>query len=241
MGAELELLLDKTRRKQRRQEDQLLAQAKDLLQRNLFSEQNVLKNLREYSRTFDIMDSQDCAPQFVYTPEEIKNVAICYRLKFLDSASFKYDFPYEAILKIEELNRRYGRDLKLFKVLAHPAAFGKTYSKEACSLFVKTSEGNYFLIHSWGKALKRSRVVRYCHLRDFETMAAFIFLLSLVVTLLLPTELITLDSKATYWSGYRGGTFFHLLLFFTGFTVYAVMAFGVHLSSTAWDRLRPYN
>jgi hypothetical protein len=241
MGAEIERLLERTRKKQRRAEDQLVAQANDLLQQNLFSEQNVLKNLREYSRSFDMMDREDCPEKLVYTFNEIKDLAIRYRLKFLDSAAFKNDFPFEAILKIKDLNSLYRRDLKAFKVLAHPAAFGKVDTTEACSLFVKTSDGNFLLIHSWGKSLSRLRPLRYWPLRTFETIAGFVFLLTLFVTLILPTELITLDSEATYWSGYRGGTLFHLLFFFTGFTVYLTMAFGIRLSTTVWDRLRPFD
>jgi hypothetical protein len=241
MKTGIQFLLEETRRKQRRQEEQLLAEAKDVLQRSLFSEQHVLTNLREYSRSFDIMDRNDCPADRLYTADEIRSVAIRYRLKFLDSAAFKYDFPFEAILKIQDLNRLYRRDLKVFKVLAHPEAFTGDAVGQACSLFVGVSDGSFMLIHSWGKSLSRLRALRYWHLRTFENMAAFIFLLSMVVTLLLPTALITLDHQATYWSGYRGGTFFHLLFFFTGFTVYLLMAFGIRLSATIWDRLKPFD
>lgn len=239
MNAEIESLLQRTRKKQRRQEEQLVAQAKDLLQRNLFSEEHVLKNLREYSRSFDNMDRDDCHPDLLYTPEEIKDVAVRFRLKFLDSATFKFDFPSEAIIKITELNRQHRKDLKAFKILAHPTAFSSDYKNESCTLFVKTSDENYFLIHSWGQPISQFRRIRFWPVRTFENIAAFVFLLSIVVTLALPTEWITLDSEATYWSGYRGGTLFHLLFFFTGFTVYLTMAFGIRLSTTVWDRQRP--
>jgi hypothetical protein len=58
-----------------------------------------------------------------------------------------------------------------------------------------------------------------------------------MLALILPTEWITLDINATYWSGYRLGTFFHLLIFNTGFGVFSWMAFTKGFSKSVWDHV----
>src|SRR5262249_7153047 len=43
----------------------------------------------------------------IFELQEIRTVCIRYRLRFLDSSLFKNDFPYEAILRIKEFERKY--------------------------------------------------------------------------------------------------------------------------------------
>ena len=50
-------------------------------------------------------------------------------------------------------------------------------------------------------------------LKNFENLFKTVLLYTLIVTLIIPTPLITLDSEATYWSGYRAAAFMHLLIF----------------------------
>lgn len=232
----IQQLLEQTKRLHRTHEEELLWQAKQILQDDLLSEAKVLNNLKYYHRSFEVMNDADCNSNLIFSLEEIKKVAISYRLCFVDSAELKTEVPYEAILKIKDLNTKFAKDLKAFKVLLPAECIKDATAPGSYSLFVKTSTENYFLIHSWGERVSSIRKLRYWHLRSFENLVAAIALFSLCVTLSLPTELITLDHEAQYWSGYRGGVFFHLCFFFSGFTAYFIIAFSISLSSNSWNR-----
>jgi hypothetical protein len=236
----IEEQLKKLRIKTRKQEDLLLSQAKQILDNDLFSEKKVLQNLKQYKQKYDVIDEEFVDSDLVFTPQEIKNISVIYRLKFLESKYYKLDFPYEAIVKVKELDKYHGKELKTFRVLACPPAFLEKDFQSERSLFVKTNHNNYYLVHRWGEPLKWYRKIKFLPFRTFESLALTLITFTLILTLVLPTELITLDSKATYWSGYRGGTFFHLLFFNFGFTAYFLFAFSVNLSSSVWNKLRDF-
>ena len=233
--------LGKIRQKTRQQEEVLLSEAKKILHKDLFAEKKILQNLKQYARSFEVIDEEDVDADLIYTAGEIKEVAVIYRLKFLESKYFNPEIPYEAILRIKHLDEKFSKELKIFKVLATPASFTANAKNQQCSLFVKTNYENYYLIHQWGEPLDWKRKLLYLPFRRFETLALFVMLFTLTLTLVLPTRLITLDAKATYWSGYRAAAFFHLLIFDFGVTVYFTFAFALNFSSSVWNKRKDFD
>ena len=187
------------------------------------------------------MDERDIKPQYIFSLEEIKNICIKYRLRFLDSQFYKDEFPYEAVLKIKDLNTDFKKDLKGFKILAQAEAFSKKEKDLPCLLFAPTFNGNFYLIHSWGKEYKWHRKPSLFPIRTFETLVLSVATLTLIIDLSLPVRLITLDQSAPYWCGYRIATFFHLFIFFCGFTTYAAFAFNKNFSKSNWNDTRGCN
>lgn len=216
--------------------DILLSEAKRILKKELYSENNILENLAGYNQSSEFADEEDTDSEQVFSLAEIKQICITYRLKFLDSKHFKADFPYEAILKIKGINSRHYKDLKNFQILAPAESFGKKIFQGDVLLFVKTNYDNYFLIHKWGTKTSWYRKLRYWHMQHFENLFVSIILATLLMTLCIPIRLITLDSHEGYWSGYRAAAFFHLLIFNMGVTVYTTFAFTKNFSSTIWNR-----
>jgi hypothetical protein len=228
----------KTRVKKRSHEDVLLDEVKTILSSDLLKENKILSNLKFYNKSFELLDESEIDASFVFSIEEIKNICIKYRLRFLDSQYYKDEFPYEAVLKIKDLNSDYKKDLKGFKILAQAEAFSKKEKDCPCLLFAPTINGNFYLIHSWGKEYKWHRKMTLFPIRTFETLILSIAVFTLIVDLSLPVELITLDRSAPYFCGYRIATYFHLLIFFTGFTAYATFAFNKNFSKSNWNETR---
>ena len=158
--------LTRFRNKTRKEEDRLISEANRILRGELFKERQILENLKQYNKTFERLDEEDIDDELVFTPEEIRQVAITYRLKFLESKVFKPEIPYEAILKIKDLNEKFHKDLKIFKILAPYECFIGKKSLDSL-IFARTNYGNYYLIHRWGKALKWGRKLKYLPLRNF--------------------------------------------------------------------------
>ena len=231
-NVDIEKQLSRLRSKTRTGEEQLISETKRILTNDLFAEKKILEHLKQYNKSHEVIDESDVDEILIYTKKEIKQIAVFYRLKFLESKFYKPEIPYEAILKIKSLNEKHRKDIKLFKVLAPNESFlDKNFYFDSI-LFAKTNYENYFLIHRWGKQLKWNRKIKYWPLRNFETLALTVIAFTLIVTLGLPTQLITLDSKATYWSGYRAAAFFFFFFFNFGVTVFITFSFAKNFSSS---------
>lgn len=233
--------LDKIKRQTRSGEEDVLIEAKRILSNDLFSEKKIIQNLRQYSNISELITEEEVSQHLIFSAKEIKLMAVNYRLKFLESKYYKTEIPYEAVLRIKALNTKHSKNLKEFKILSMADAFAGNAPQNGALLFAKTNHGNYYLIHSWGANMPWHHKLKFWPLRNVETMAASLILFTLMVTLALPTHLITLDSKATYWCGYRAGTFFHLLIFFTGFTAYFTITFAKNFSSTNWNKANDFD
>ncbi len=234
-GVNIVTELLKTRNKKRSKEDALIDEVKNILSSDLLKENKILGNLKFYNKSFELLDEVEINPAFVFSLQEIKNICIKHRLRFLDSQFYKDEFPYEAVLKIKDLNTSFKKDLKGFKILAQAQAFSKKEKECPCILFAPTINGNFYLIHSWGKDYKWYRKPLLFPLRTFETLILTLAVFTLIVDLSLPVELITLDRSAPYFCGYRIATYFHLLIFFSGFTAYATFAFNKNFSKSNWN------
>lgn len=222
-------------------EDEVIAEVHRILKTSIFKEKNILQNLKTYNKSFQLLNEEGLEEYLIFKPSEIKKTSIKLRLKFLDSQNYHFDVPYEAILKIKDLNRTQGKDLEGFKILGISESFRKKIPQTNFALFAPTVYGNYYLVHSWGEKMPWYKKAMAFPLRNFETLALTLMLLVLMVTMSLPTYLITLDRTATYWCGYRVATYFHLLIFFSGVTAYIMVGFNKRFSGQIWQQEREFD
>lgn len=222
-------------------EDHVLNEAYKILNRDLFHEKKILQNLKLYNRSFEMLDEEEVDDLDLFSVSTIKEIAIQYRLKFLDSQQYKKEIPYEAILKIKDLNARYRKDIKHFKILAPVENFRTNGKDESLILFAPTNHGNYYMIHQWGSDLKWHRKLSAWPMKRFETLFATVALISLILAVSLPTRLIWLPEHSDYWGTYRIGAFFHILIFNMGVTAYITFAFGKNFSSNTWNQVQDFH
>ena len=147
------------------------------------------------------------------------------------------DIPYEAVLKIKELNTTHRKDLKHFKIVSTADFFVRPNADAPAMLFVQTLFGNYYLVHTWGKSFNKWRSIKFFALRNFESLFTCLFLFTLAETLLMPNHLLTTDAKAGYFSLYRMACLFHLLILNAAFTVFGFFNTNLNFSESNWDTL----
>lgn len=222
-------------------EDEIIDEVNKILARSIYKEKNILKNLRSYNKTFEVLDEEDLDDALIFKPEELKEICIKFRLKFLDSQNYQFDVPYEAIAKINDLNKTQGKNLEGFKIMGVANSFRNPNNSSSFALFAPTLLGNYYLIYNWGNKLKWYKKLLAFPLRNFETLMVTVLLWTLLVTMSLPTVLITLDRTATYWCGYRIAVYFHLLIFFSGVTAYILVGFNKRFSGSVWQEEREFD
>lgn len=234
-----ELLRGKTKAKF--PEDEVIEEVNRILKNSIYKERNILQNLKTYNKSFQLLNEDGLDESLVCKPSEIRKICVKLRLKFLDSQNYHFDVPYEAILKIKELNHSQGKDLEGFKILGVAESFRKRLRQTNFALFAPTVHGNYYLIHAWGEKIPWYKKVMVFPLQNFETLALSLMVFVLVITMSLPTYLITLDRTATYWCGYRIATYFHLLIFFSGVAAYIMVGFNKRFSGQIWQQEREFD
>ena len=223
------------RHKNAHEGNHLIFEARRILKKDLFSDEKILQNLGAYNRSADVLDEEDLEKSRVFTLSEIKTLCTTYRLKFLDTNNYQPEFPFEAVMKVRGLNEAFRKNIKHLMLLGSNESFRKNSGKE-CVLFAKTNYDNYYLVHRWGTSFKWGRRLSSWPLRSFENLFFTVALITLVITIALPTTLISLDERIGYFSGFRIAAFFHLLIFNTGVTAYITFTFNKNFSSVIWDK-----
>jgi hypothetical protein len=216
-------------------EDQLLQEAKKVLIQSRLTEKNILDNLKFYKSSFEFLDEEEISAQKVFTSQQIRSIAIKLRLRFLPSQAFEGEIPYEAVLKIKDLNDTHRKDLKHFKILSTKRFFSDSTSSDQAMLFGKTLYGNYYHIHTWGNSFKQSRKTFSLPMRSFEYFAVVVLLFTLIECLLIPDRYLSTDARATYFSMYRAAAYFHLLILNLGLLIFLLFGFHANFSENNWD------
>ncbi|MBC7861438.1 MAG: hypothetical protein IAF38_00605 [Bacteroidia bacterium] len=227
--------LSRERKKIRGKEEVLIEEVNKILSDELFTEKNILKNLKTYNQTFDLLDEETLDKSKIYGLKEIKNICIRYKLRFLDSQVYKGEFPSEAIFSIKELSKEQRRTFRNFKILGPYESFKNKNNTSDPILFAETNYGNFYLIHHWDNKVKWYKKITAFPLRRIETLLSTICMVSMIFTVSLPNKLLVTSSQFSFWGLHRFACFFHLLIFFTGLTVYMLFAFNKNFSSSNWD------
>jgi len=229
---EISLLGEKKRTSK---EEQLLAEAKKVLIKNKLSDKNILDNLKFYKTSFEFLDDDELPAEKIFTQSQVKATCKKLHLRFLPSQAFEGEVPYEAVLKINELNNQYRKELKHFKILSTKEFFAEHNSKNQAMLFGQTLYGNYYHIHTWGEKLSAVRKLKYFILRNFESLVGVMLVFTLIECLVIPDRYLSTDPRATYFSMYRMASYFHLLILNSGLTIFLLFAFHLSFAENNWD------
>jgi hypothetical protein len=229
-------VLQNERKRIRSVDDDLMDDVKRILFTDQYSEKKILNNIQSYNKSYEILDEADLDQNRIFSLEEIKNIAIKYRLRFLDSQIYKGIIPSEALNEIKEVSQLQGKDLRAFKMLA-PISFFKLKEKTEADamIFTVTNLGNYYLLFKWAHPTKWHRNITSYPLRNFENMFALILISTLLITLSFPTSWIAMDKEAEYFSMYRIATFFHMLIFDSAIAAFVLFGFYSNFSVSQWN------
>ena len=126
----------------------------------------------------------------IFHLEDIKEMCVNYRLRFLESKYFKGDIPEEAVSKIRALEKQHQTSLKGFRIMA-PAKLLKLENADDPLLFSPIGNDYYYLIHKWGSDLHPFRKILMWPYKNFENLVFTIFIVSILLTMISPIGLFT--------------------------------------------------
>lgn len=223
-------------RNKRIPELELIETVREIFDQERAKEEKIMQALQEdldFSTNhfeFDLMESSR-----IFHYSDIEKICIHYRLRFLNTSLFKGDLPYEAIMKIKELEKQHNISLKGFKIVA-PASLLKLENADDPLLFVPVSNDYYYLIHTWGRDLHPLRKLLMWPFRYLENFMLTLLVLSVALTALVPIGMFSKEPTTTE---------FFMLLFFmfkwvTGLALFYGFKNGKNFSSAIW-RSKYYN
>ncbi|MDP5062455.1 MAG: hypothetical protein NWP64_11105 [Maribacter sp.] len=190
-------------------------------------EQNVTTSKGELNNHFNIdkLDSSN-----IYHIEEIKQICIDYRLRFLDTKFFKGPIPSEALSKIKAIEKVHNLEIKGFKIIA-PSKLFKLEDKDDPLLFAPIGNGYHYLIHQWGNDLHPLRKLLMWPFKNIVNLAILVLAISFAVTLMIPEGLFSKsNSNAQFWI-----LFFFMFKCIASVVIFYGFALGKNINPAIWN------
>ncbi|MFS4468196.1 hypothetical protein [Maribacter sp. 2210JD10-5] len=223
--------LDLERSKNKNLESETLAQVFKILEKDEFHRARIgneilaSKEMPENDFIFDLLDSSK-----IFHINDIKNICIDYRLRFLNSKYFKGEIPTEVISKIKSLEKSHNTQLKGFKIIA-PSKLFKLEDKDDPLLFAPIGNGYFYLIHQWGNDLHPLRKILMWPFKNVVNLGLVVLLISFLLTLLVPEGLFSKSSSATeFWIIY-----FFMFKCLASVVIFYGFALGKNFNPAIWN------
>ena len=218
-------------REQYAQEDQIIQEVYQLLRQDGEKEDRIVANVTGSDKgatnefKFDLLETDK-----IYHIEQIKNICIDYRLRFLDSRYFKAEIPQEAISKIKQLEKEHDTELKGYKIIA-PSKLFKLEDKDDPLLFAPIGNGYYYLIHKWGNDLHPLRKILVWPFKNVLNLTALVVLVSYLATLMIPEGLFSKSNSTTeFWI-----IFFFMFKSVAAVVIFYGFALGKNFNPAIWN------
>ena len=166
----------------------------------------------------------------IYHVDQIREICIDYRLRFLDTRYFKNEIPQEALNKIKQLEKEHETTLRGFKIVA-PSKMFKLENADDPLLFAPIGNGYFYLIHKWGNDLNAFRKIWAWPFKSLGNLIVLTLLVSLLAAYAVPNGLFSKDTT---------GVQFVLIFFFTfksiaSMVLYYSFAAGKNFNTAIWN------
>jgi hypothetical protein len=212
-------------------ESDLLAEIKNIFDQGDRKDASIISQLQSSSgRDHNALDLDLLDTDRIFHVNHIKAICIDYRLRFLDSKLFKGSVPYEAAIKIKELEKEHKTVIEGFKIMA-PSKLFKLENADDPLLFAPIGNGYYYLIHKWGNDLSPFRKLAVLPFKSFENLMILTALVSLIASFLVPKGLLSIETSGVQFLL----TFLFMFKSVAAVVLYYSFAAGKNFNSVIWD------
>jgi len=212
-------------------ESDLLAEIKNIFDQGDRKDASIISQLQSSSeRDHNALDLDLLDTDRIFHVSHIKAICIDYRLRFLDSKLFKGSVPYEAAIKIKELEKEHKTVIEGFKIMA-PSKLFKLENADDPLLFAPIGNGYYYLIHKWGNDLSPYRKLAVLPFKSFENLMILTALVSFFASFLVPKGLFSIETSGVQFLL----TFLFMFKSVAAVVLYYSFAAGKNFNSVIWD------
>ncbi|MEC3966563.1 hypothetical protein [Flagellimonas halotolerans] len=209
---------------------QILAEVQQILSEDFKKEEQVTHQLGSKNNvSANDFDFDQLETEKIFHIDQIKEICIDYRLRFLNSSYFKGEIPQEAISKIKQLEAAHNTKLEGFRIMA-PSKLFKLEDKDDPLLFAPIGNDYYYLIHKWGNDLHPLRKLFAWPFKNIANLVVVVLLISYLVTLMVPEGLFSKKSTtAEFWIIY-----FFMFKCIASIVIFYGFALGKNFNPAIW-------
>ena len=161
--------------------------------------------------------------------EDIREICIDYRLRFLDSRYFKGEIPQEALSEIQRLEKLHRIEIKGFKIMA-PSKLFKLKDKDDPLLLAPIGNNYYYLVHKWGNDLHPFRKAMMWPFKSIINLILLVVLISYGLSELVPAGLFSKsNASGEFWI-----LFFFMFKMVAAIVIFYGFALGKNFSPAIW-------
>lgn len=212
-------------------EAKILAEVEAILQKDLQHETQISETLNSNKSgggnafEFDLLETDR-----IFHIDQIREICIDYRLRFLNSSYFKGTIPQSAIQRIKQLEKEHDIEITGFKIMA-PSKLFKLEDKDDPLLFAPIGNDYFYLIHKWGNDLHPLRKLLVWPFKNIANLTVLVLLISYFVTLLVPNGLFSKNnSTAEFWIIY-----FFMFKCIASVVIFYGFALGKNFNPAIWN------
>jgi hypothetical protein len=212
-------------------EAKILAEVEAILQKDLQHETQISETLNSNKSgggnafEFDLLETDR-----IFHIDQIREICIDYRLRFLNSSYFKGTIPQSAIQRIKQLEKEHDIEITGFKIMA-PSKLFKLEDKDDPLLFAPIGNDYFYLIHKWGNDLHPLRKLLVWPFKNIANLTLLVLLISYFVTLLVPNGLFSKNnSTAEFWIIY-----FFMFKCIASVVIFYGFALGKNFNPAIWN------
>ncbi|MDA9003417.1 hypothetical protein N9J23_02145, partial [Flavobacteriaceae bacterium] len=166
----------------------------------------------------------------IFHLNDIKNVCISYRLRFLDIKYFKGELPESAHEAIEMLEEKHDTILSDYKIMA-PSVLFRLAKQDDPLLFVPMGNQYYYLVHKWGNDLQPMRKLLMWPFRNIWNLLLTLLGISWIATEFTPMSIFTkTPDSASYWM-----LFFFMFKAIASIVLFYGFALGKNFNPAIWN------
>lgn len=211
-----------------------LSEFKRLFEAEWENERRVLSTLKKGAVSSFLPSPEHLSEDRIFTSENIKNLCIDYRLRFLSTKQFKGEIPRHALQSIKETESKTGQNLDSFMIVAPSKLFKLEDVNTDPLLFAPLSDGRFYLIDKWGNDMAWYRKLISWPVRTPMTLFITVLALSAILAAALPGQMLT-NGTGEYFSFMRLIAFGWNVIFLLGIVSYFWFASHAKFSAHAWN------
>jgi hypothetical protein len=219
--------------------ENILFEAKHILQEETAKDKALFGRLKGTEKFGDLSIDGIIAleNENIFNVKSIRTICTKYRLRFLDSSMFKAEIPYEAIVKIKQIEKQSGLSFRNFKIIAPASRFSLKDSTKDPLLFAQLSDNTYYFIHQWGNDLSWYNKLFLYPISSLNNLAVSILVFSLLTIILIPTDILPAFYQRTVALGLlaKGFIFFALSGFIFTLVLIAGLITNKDFSENVWN------
>lgn len=211
----------------------LSIEAFNIINEEVYDELNIRKRIKALEQSGQNLSriTSSLNPESIYILDDIKELCINNRYRFIHPRRYKEEFPNELVLKIKNIEQDLNIEMTKFKMLSTKKSFAKKKSEDVKMLFVEIDEEVYYLIHKWGKSIPKMRNKWVFPFRNVKSFFISILTLALLVAVLFPFPSANTIQDHIYL---RFSVFMIMTILSTGILFFIAFTFRFSFSENDW-------